>query len=838
MSPEWPPPSNPIKEVPDMESQVKDGFDSFFQHATGHTPYPFQRNLATSEIFPEVIKIPTGMGKTDAIILGWLWRRRFDPRDEVRLRTPRRLVYCLPMRVLVEQTRDKTKQWLDRLGILAASPGDDNAVTGFAESSMREGKRIAVTVLMGGEEREWWDIYPERDAIIIGTQDMLISRALNRGYGMNKYRWPTHFGLLNNDCLWVMDEVQLMGRGLATTTQLQAFRHRLGTMEPSPARSVWMSATLEERWLGTVDFDPGTTITRTLTLGQGDRNEPAIQSRIQARKILERVETGAGDLKGLAGEILDKHPGGARTLVIMNTVRSAADLHKEISKRKPDAKLVLIHSRFRPPDRQEVVSDLLEEPGPEGTIIVSTQVIEAGVDVSAKALFTELAPWPALVQRLGRCNRAGEYDEAQVYWIDVPTDKKGSALPYTPEELDRAREVLLSLEGQSVGPDWLPDVREEVVHEQVIREKDIIELFDTTPDLAGNDLDVSRFIRDADDTDVQVFWRDFPEEGPGGEEPEQLPHRDEICTVPIGEIRDLVGKKREEAWVWDTLDGQWSRVRADSIYPGITLMLRANSGHYTRAKGWDISSKETVPVIQRKEESTDIDYTSNESAVGGWMSIAEHTNQVCGEMAAILDSLGLDGQWRTSLLEGARWHDAGKAHRSFQALLKKDALEEFDDPPAAKAPRDAWKGRLPARPDADDERRRYFRHELASGIAALQNGRDDLVAYLAAAHHGKVRVSIRSMPGEQRPRDQDTRFARGVWDGDVIPETDLGGGVILPQTTIDLSFMDLGHGVNGASWLARALELRDQPDIGPFRLAFMEALMKAADERASGGGGA
>jgi CRISPR-associated endonuclease/helicase Cas3 len=50
--------------------------------------------------------------------------------------------------------------------------------------------------------------------------------------------------------------------------------------------------------------------------------------------------------------------------------------------------------------------------------------------------------------------------------------------------------------------------------------------------------------------------------------------------------------------------------------------------------------------------------------------------------------------------------------------------------------------------------------------------------------------------------------------------------------------MDLGHGVNGASWLARALELRDQPDIGPFRLAFMEALMKAADERASGGGGA
>ena len=837
MSPERPLPSNMVKETPDPVSGVKDDFDFFFQKATGHTPYPFQRNLAIAEDLPELIKIPTGMGKTDAVILGWLWRRRFDPRDEVRLRTPRRLVYCLPMRVLVEQTRDKTKQWLDRLGILAASP-DDSAVIGFAESNTGEGKRIAVTVLMGGEEREWWDIYPERDAIIIGTQDMLLSRALNRGYGMSRYRWPTHFGLLNNDCLWVMDEVQLMGRGLATTTQLQAFRHHLGTIDPLPNRSVWMSATLEERWLGTTDFDTKVNITRTLILGQDDRDEPAIQSRIKAKKILEQAETGARDLKGLAGEILDKHQKGARTLVIMNTVGRAAALHNAISKRKPDAKLVLIHSRFRPPDRQQVVRDLLEEPGTEGTIIVSTQVVEAGVDVSAKVLFTELAPWPALVQRLGRCNRAGEYDEARVYWIDVPTDKKGSALPYIREELDRAREVLLSLEGQSVGPGHLPDLPEEVVHEQVIREKDVIELFDTTPDLAGNDLDISRFIRDADDTDVQVFWRDLPEKGPDDEEPEPKPHRDEICAVPIGEIRDPVGKKKEEAWMWDTLDGKWNRVRADSIYPGMTLMLRAKSGHYTRAKGWDISSKEPVPVIQREDDSTDTDYTSNESAIGGWMSIAEHTDEVYDEMAAILDVLGLDNRWSSSLLEGARWHDAGKAHISFQALLKEDALEGFDGLPAAKAPRDAWKGRLPARPGADDKRRRHFRHELASGIAALENGRDDLVAYLAAAHHGKVRVSIRSMPGEKRPPGQNVRFARGIWDGDVIPETDLGGGVILPQTTIDLSFMDLGHGVNGASWLARALELRDRPDIGPFRLAFMEALMKAADERASEGDGA
>jgi len=56
---------------------------------------------------------------------------------------------------------------------------------------------------MGGEQTEDWDLQPESDAILVGTQDMLLSRLLNRGYGMSRYRWPMQFGLLGNDCLWV-----------------------------------------------------------------------------------------------------------------------------------------------------------------------------------------------------------------------------------------------------------------------------------------------------------------------------------------------------------------------------------------------------------------------------------------------------------------------------------------------------------------------------------------------------------------------------------------------------------------------------------------------------------
>jgi len=85
-----------------------DSFESFFKRATEHEPFPYQIRLATSEALPQLIDIPTGAGKTAAVVLAWLWRRRFAA-EEVRKATPRRLVYCLPMRVLVEQTRENAK---------------------------------------------------------------------------------------------------------------------------------------------------------------------------------------------------------------------------------------------------------------------------------------------------------------------------------------------------------------------------------------------------------------------------------------------------------------------------------------------------------------------------------------------------------------------------------------------------------------------------------------------------------------------------------------------------------------------------------------------------------
>src|SRR5580692_6852682 len=90
---------------------MTNSFKKFFQTATGgREPYPYQERFAEAEPMPHLLRAPTGAGKTATAVLGWLWRLASNKPN-----TPRRLVYCLPMRVLVEQSQREAEKWIDQL---------------------------------------------------------------------------------------------------------------------------------------------------------------------------------------------------------------------------------------------------------------------------------------------------------------------------------------------------------------------------------------------------------------------------------------------------------------------------------------------------------------------------------------------------------------------------------------------------------------------------------------------------------------------------------------------------------------------------------------------------
>ena len=832
-------------------------------------PDDWQRALA-EEAWPRVLIAPTGSGKTAAVTLGWAARRLRSPDD-----TPRRLVWCLPMRALVEQTADVVRAWFARL----AAETDDAGRLPRPED---------VHVLVGGVDADGWLDEPERPAVLVGTQDMLLSRALMRGYASSRALWPMEFALLHEDAQWVFDEVQLMGAGRATSAQLEAFRQseadrarRDGRAAGAASRSLWISATLDPRWLATVDHQapPATAVVRVdpAAAPDGRLARLAQAARNLARSPVAPASPKKPDLAAyvarLADAILDAHRGGRMTLAIVNRVARAQalrdTLEKKLSKLPAAPTLALVHSRFRPADRAREMRKVIGagEPNPHGRIVVATQAVEAGLDVSAAVLFTELAPWSSLVQRFGRANRYAELpDGADVFWIDLlpaspdgaPADKDADELarPYEAAELHAARDRLTGL--TDAAPVHLPPPDDAATPRRVIRRKDLDDLFDTDPDLTGFDVDVSPYVRDADDTDVHVFWRDL---STVGDDPPR-PRRAELCAVSIGAAGEWLSKLRKAQQGKPPVfqrDPQWRRGEGgraavappgwtpfrDRPWPGLVLLADPKAGGYRGASGFTGDPKHAPEPLSgsparsaagaaagraddpapRDAEGHDEDPLSGNDAL---VPLADHLRHVAAEAESLCAALDVEPAARATIVRAARWHDLGKAHEVFQDTMRRglDGRAAAPGVPLAKTVKRTRHGRA------------WFRHELASALAFLAHERwsrdADLAAYLIAVHHGKVRMNLRALPREAAPKEarSGARFARGVWEGDTLPAFPLEGGERWEGGGLRLSIMELGwDDVSRESWTERTRELLAR--LGPFRLAWLETLLRVADWRAS-----
>ncbi len=759
---------------------MREAYAEFFRRVTGNKILPYQQRYGQNPFSSTLLVVPTGLGKTDAVLVPWLFAQVCgeDP-------APTRLIIVLPRQNLTVQTAKNARERVRAAGL--------------------EGKVKILELMAGSKDNEDSDLRPDEPAIIVSTQDLYISRALNRGYARKAPRWPIDFALYNQDCLIVYDEIQLMSDALATSTQLASFRKQYGTYGMAP--SVWMSATVNPAWLKTVDFAE---LPQEIRLQEEDLSEPVVLARVNASKKLAPAPEICREAVGCAEFVLANHRPGTRTLVIVNTVSRAREIFKAV--RAGFGDVILLHSRFRPEDKKQAAEGLLGNIPDAGQIVVSTQVLEAGVDITARLLVTDIAPWGSMVQRFGRVNRYGGDAEAEIWWVDRPASQakqKNPFAPYESPDIARAIERIKLL--SSAAPCDLPPEDGPEPWRYVLRRSDLLDLFDTTPDLSGNAMDVSRFIRASEDRDAYLAWRDW--EG-DAEPPPSLPDvaDGELCPVPIGELRDFA-KKKHRVYTWNFATEKWGEIDTEKLHAGMVAVTRFAEGGYTAVEGWSPESKGNVQVLAPLNAEGEGDSSDPDTFKTYRQSLSGHTQRVMEELEMLLASQKLNEQHTAALRLAAARHDWGKAHSVFQTTLHR-----HDDSKELLA-KQVWGG-------AGHERR-HFRHELASALAMLASGDPELAVYLVAAHHGRIRMSIRSMPGEIEQEQR--RRARGIEDGDSLPACELAPGITVLAIPLSLSTMELG--AEGGSWTDRVLRLRD--DMGPFRLAYIEMLLRAADERAS-----
>jgi CRISPR-associated endonuclease/helicase Cas3 len=932
-------------------------FESFFTTATGgFAPYHWQNQVALNGL-PDVLPVPTGLGKTE-IALAWAWRLLVDKKPE-----PLHLVVCLPMRSLVTQTEQRLKAYFDAL------------------KATKPELEVGVHRLMGGAIEDKWVRQPDEPWVLVGTQDQLLSRALNRGYAMSRFEWPVHFGFLNNDCRWIIDEVQLMGPGLWTTSQLDWMRRR---RFPSlkPCLTTWMSATVGTSFLSTTDrtreglgeaSPEQVALEGELTIAlKGDQNlqwwrdakrpvewwrPTASDAKTTGARTRGATKSGAVTPEAIATAVTEKHEAGTLSLVICNTVDMARDVFRALA--SVDHK-VLLTSRFRREDRarheQRLLefdtnrkSDKLPKDDP-GLICVSTQVVEAGVDISAHRLWTELAPWPSMLQRLGRLNRKGDDRDAHAWVWETPKasgrGKSERIGPYEAADIERARKLvnaIAPLSQQKPFAEAIADLSTQCSKEigealqpkpsPLPRALDVHGLFSTERDVHGGFTDVSAFVRGTDpDLDVTVFWRDWSGDNPPrGDDLDGplLEPAQEGCPVSFARVQKMLESSKGKAWLWDDEADRWERVQHWDIRPGMLVMLKRDVGGYDTTEGWTGDKSNALAEVPRAGRGA----TLRDDAwteIGYWSKLEDHLKDARGEAEKLCDALGLrDGEEpcpvcknlslphdkgrcapRAAVVEASGLHDLGKAHPQWQAALPDwCGISGIPDGLLAKTPhilavdvlksgdlskvRDELRNLRPTalqlsdhrsprgpeivrlrwvvddRPSSTDRTalekladvywagepafRPRLRHEVASALAMWRKYRDSdkkpypaLAVYLAATHHGKARTVLRSTTSKgddvfgvrsepsslvigtaQWPLDFSIAKdgAEGRWEGNEFVLTGYGwtglvADLLGPWRPEEKS--DVG-----------VVPETEPRRLGPFALAYLEALVRVADRRAS-----
>lgn len=144
-------------------------------------------------------------------------------------------------------------------------------------------------------------------------------------------------------------------------------------------------------------------------------------------KIIPKFEIES--IKELAKEIRNQKES---CLIVLNTIKDTKNLFKELNgeevEQTEEAECILLNTHFTLEDRQRKLAICKERlDNHEKVILISTQLIEAGVDIDFPVVYRDLCPLPNLIQTAGRCNRNYKLDFGEVYFFEIKDDNGKSS---------------------------------------------------------------------------------------------------------------------------------------------------------------------------------------------------------------------------------------------------------------------------------------------------------------------------------------------------------------------------------------------------------------------------
>ncbi|MEA3341166.1 MAG: CRISPR-associated helicase Cas3', partial [Chloroflexota bacterium] len=353
------------------------------------TLYPFQQRVAELLLGGHnvILQAPTGAGKTMAAMLPFL-----DAVEHQR-DFPQKCLYAVPMRVLANQFVDEYTPKIRRAG------RDDRVRVAIQTGERSDDERLTAT-------------------LTFATIDQVLSSFLLSPYSLPRRLSNMNAGAVTASYL-VFDEFHLFDPVSTLPTTLAMLKMLKGITP-----FLLMTATFSSDMLaGLADA------LDAIIVPEDDAARQAMQS-LSSQQKSRRYHVAEGPL--CAGAILARHQ--RRTLVVCNVVDRARALFEALRDHpdRGDAQVLLLHSRFLQEDRQRIEGEIRrlfsKDCDSSGSwIVVATQVIEVGLDITCETLHTELAPANAVLQRAGRCARY-ENEEGDVYVYVEALDAEGEVV--------------------------------------------------------------------------------------------------------------------------------------------------------------------------------------------------------------------------------------------------------------------------------------------------------------------------------------------------------------------------------------------------------------------------